>query len=73
MLVAIFLEKSTKKGYKNSSIPSSQTDEDKSSKPRKPNSKRHEHDEPFANSRTEESVEVSLHFLQCFSSTLFSF
>jgi len=33
MLVAIFLEKSTKKGNKNSSIPSSQTDEDNSSKP----------------------------------------
>lgn len=59
MLVAIFLEKSTKKGNKNSSIPSSQTDEDNSSKPRKPKDKRHEHEEPFANSRTEESVEIS--------------
>ncbi len=60
MLVAIFLEKSTKKGNKNSSIPFSQTDEDKSSKPpRRPNNKRDQHDEPFANSRTEESVEVS--------------
>lgn len=59
MLVVIFLEKSTKKGNKNSSIPSSQTDEDKSAKPRKPNSKRDERDEPFANSRTEESVELS--------------
>ena len=59
MLVAIFLEKNTKKGNKNSSIPSSQTEEDKSSKPRKPKDKREEHEEPFANSRTEESVEVS--------------
>ena len=60
MLVAIFLEKSTKKGNKNSSIPSSQTEEDKISKPRKPKDKREEYEEPFANSRTEESVEVSL-------------
>ena len=59
MLVTIFLEKSTKKGNKNYSIPSSQTEEDKSSKLRKPKDKREEHEEPFANSRTEESVEVS--------------
>ena len=59
MLVAIFLEESTKKGNRNSSIPSSQTEEDKSPKPRKPKDKREEHEEPFANSRTEESVEVS--------------
>ena len=59
MLVAIFLEKNTKKGNKNSSIPSSQTDEDNSSKSRKPRGKQEEHEEPFANSRTEESVELS--------------
>lgn len=59
LLIAIFLEKSTRKGNKNSSIPSSQTDEDNSSKPRKSPNKRAEHEEPFANSRTQESVEIS--------------
>lgn len=59
MLVAIFLEKRTRKGNKNSSIPSSQTDEDTSSKSSKPPSKRAEHAEPFANSRTEETVQIS--------------
>jgi hypothetical protein len=60
MLIAIFLEKSTKKGNKNSSIPSSQTEEDTSSKPRKQAGKPDEHEEPFSNSRTVESVEVSV-------------
>ena len=35
MLIAIFLEESTKMGNGNSSIPSSQTEEDSSSKPPK--------------------------------------
>lgn len=60
MLVAIFLEKNTKKNNKNSSIPSSQTAEDKSaSTSRASAKKRAENDEPFANSRTVESLEVA--------------
>ena len=59
MLVAIFLKKSTKEGNKNYNMPSWQTEENKSSKPRKHKDTPDEHEEPFANSRTEESVEVS--------------
>jgi len=60
MLLVIFLEKNTRKSSKNSSIPPSQSDEDtSSSSSRKASSARTEHEEPFANSRTQESTEVS--------------
>ncbi|NND90315.1 MAG: transposase, partial [Granulosicoccus sp.] len=60
MLVAIFLEKSTRKTNKNSSIPSSQTEEDQSATSSRSNKKGLlQNDEPFENSRTVETREVA--------------
>jgi transposase len=61
LLIAIFLEKTTKKNNKNSSIPSSQTDKDESSTTNKgANSKGKEESNATANNtRTVESVTVS--------------
>ena len=60
MLVATFVEKSTRKTSKNSSIPSSQTGEDKSTKPSKGNAEgTAQNDEPLDNGRTVETNEVS--------------
>jgi cytochrome c2 len=60
MLVAIFLEKSTRKTSKNSSIPSSQTDEDQSATTSRSNKKGLlQNDQPFENSRTVETCELS--------------
>jgi transposase len=60
MLVAIFMEKNTRKTSKNSSIPSSQTGEDKSANSSKGSGKgTAQNNEPFDNSRTVETSEVS--------------
>lgn len=59
VLVSVFLEKTTKKSFKNSSIPSSQTEKDESSKAPDSRSKSkgsEENLERFSNSRTVEKV-----------------
>lgn len=60
MLVAVFMEKSTRKTSKNSSIPSSQTGEDKSASGSPSNGMgTPEKDIPFNNSRSVETEEVA--------------
>lgn len=60
LMVAVFLEKSTKKTSKNSSLPPSQTDADETTPKGKDTGKGLlQNGERFANSRTVESVEVS--------------
>ncbi len=61
ILLAVFLERTTKKDSKNSSKPSSQTEKDESSKSEfgsKGKGKK-ENDERFANSQTEERITIS--------------
>jgi len=59
MLVAIFIEKSTRKNSKNSSLPPSQIGTDESAKPARGQSKRRsEKDEPFDNSRAVETCDT---------------
>ena len=65
MLVAIFMERSTKKNSKNSSIPPSQTSEDQSSiKPGANKKGPAQNDEVFDNSRTVET-ETVVRVLRC--------
>lgn len=60
LMVAVFLEKATKKTSKNSSLAPSQTDADEtSSKPKDTGKGLGQNNERFSNSRTVESVEVS--------------
>lgn len=60
LMMAIFLEKITKKGSKNSSKPTSQTDKDETAPAHGTKGKgKSENDERFANSRTRESVRVA--------------
>ncbi len=60
MLVAVFMEKNTRKTSKNSSIPSSQTGEDKSAATSRSNGKGlAENSESFDNSRSVETEEVA--------------
>lgn len=60
LLVAVFLEKSTAKNSKNSSIPPSQSEEDKSAKPGGSNKKGpKQNDEQFDNGRTVEDTTLS--------------
>ena len=60
MLVAVFMEKNTRKTSKNSSIPSSQTGEDKSAATSGSNGKGlAENNEPFDNSRSVETEEIA--------------
>ncbi len=60
MLVAIFMDRSTKKTSKNSSIPFSQTTEDQSSNTSASNKKGPtQNDESFDNSRTVETETVA--------------
>jgi transposase len=60
VMVAVFLEKQTKKDSKNSSIPSSQTEKDESSTHSGSQGKgKTENGERFSNSRTKESIKVS--------------
>ena len=59
IMVAIFLEKTTKKNSKNSSIPPSQTEKDNSSSKSKTNSKgKSEKTTMAANTRTIETTEI---------------
>ena len=58
MLMVIFMEKSTRKGNKNSSLPSSQTGKDKSAPSSYTNGKGlSQNEDTFANSRTVETTE----------------
>jgi len=59
LMIAIFLEKTTKKDNKNSSKPSSQTEKDETSKPGTKRKGRQENDDQFSNSRTRESVRIA--------------
>ncbi len=60
LLVAVFLEKSTPKNSKNSSIPPSQSEQDKSAKPSGSNKKGpKQNDEQFDNGRTVEGTTIS--------------
>jgi len=60
MLVAVFMEKNTRKTSKNSSIPSSQTGDDKSSATSGSNGKGlAQNDESFDNSRSVETEEIA--------------
>lgn len=61
LLVAIFMEKTTKKTSKNSSKPSSQTEKDESSKSIKGSNSRGkvQTDNCFSSSQTQETVELS--------------
>lgn len=60
VLLAVFLEKTTKKDNKNSSKPSSQTDKDETATVAGTKSKgQKENGERFANSRTKETITVS--------------
>jgi len=61
LLLAIFLEKSTKKTSKNSSIPPSQTAKDESAPAESESHKkeRKENDELFSNARTKKTTTVS--------------
>ncbi len=60
LLIAVFMEKKTKKNGRNSSIPSSQTDKDKTSKGSGTNGKgKEQNNELSENSRTVETTEVA--------------
>lgn len=60
VMVAVFLEKQTKKDSQNSSTPSSQTDKDESSTKAGTQSKgKEENGQTFSNSRTKETTKVS--------------
>jgi len=61
LLIAVFLEKTTKKNNKNSSVPSSQTEKDESSLTTKGSKGKgkNESDETAENTRTVETVTVS--------------
>ncbi len=60
LLIAVFMEKNTKKNGRNSSIPSSQTDKDKTSKRSGTNGKgREQNDILSGNTRTVETTQVS--------------
>ena len=60
LMVAVFLEKATKKDHKNSSLPSSQVDKDETSLSANPSGKGlKQNTDRFANSRTVETVEIS--------------
>ena len=60
VMVAVFLEKQTKKNNRNSSLPSSQTEKAESStRPGRHSNGRKENGERFSNSRTRESTKVS--------------
>lgn len=60
LMVAVFLEKTTKKTSENSSLPPSQTQEDETaSKPKSTGKGLGQNGERFSNSRTVETVEVS--------------
>jgi transposase len=60
IMMAVFLERQTKKDNKNSSIPSSQTTKDESSTIPTTNGKgKEENDHPFSNSRTKESLKIA--------------
>jgi len=60
LMLAIFLEKTTKKDNKNSSKPSSQTEKDETASTSGTNKKgKPENDEHFANSKTRESVKIA--------------
>lgn len=61
ILIAVFLEKNTRKNSKNSSLPSSQTQKDESSLTAKGSSGKgpQQNDDRFANFRTQEAVETA--------------
>lgn len=60
VLLAVFMEKRTKKDNKNSSIPSSQTEKDETSLVAGSKSKgKQENNAPFSNTRTKETVKVT--------------
>jgi len=60
LLIAVFMEKKTKKNDRNSSIPSSQTDKDETSKKSGTNSKgKEQNGELSSNTRTVETTQVS--------------
>lgn len=60
LMLAVFLEKTTRKDSTNSSKPSSQTEKDETSSTSGTNSKgKPEHDERFANSKTRESTKIA--------------
>ena len=65
IMLAIFMERTTKKNNKNSSKPSSQTEKDQSSKEGAKSKGKEEKDEMAPNSRTVESVErIKLEFCE---------
>jgi len=59
LVLAVFLEKQTKKTSRNSSIPSSQTDKDQSQKTSQTSRGKKELDKKFDNSRTVKSIEIA--------------